>query len=212
MKIHQIGGLGPDSNIYLIIDEIITLIDAGTGQNFKNVKHNLSKFNLKPSDVGLLINTHCHFDHTGGDWDFVAAGCEVAIHEFEAGLLRDGEQTITMAGSFGRRLEPVEVARELREGDRVKLGELTLQVVHTPGHTQGSISLYEHKRGILFSGDTVFCDGVGRTDLPTSNAKALARSLRKLSALDVESLYPGHGPFVERGGHRCILEAIGLVS
>ncbi len=212
MKIHQIGGMGFDSNIYLIIDELITLIDAGTGQNFEDVKRNLAKFNLKPSDIGLLINTHCHFDHAGGDWDFVASGCEVAIHESEARLLREGEETITCAAMFGERPKPVEVARELREGNRVELCELTLEVLHTPGHTQGSISLYEPKQKILFSGDTVFRDGVGRADLPTSDAKALARSLRKLAKLEVERLYPGHGPFAERGAHRYILGAIELVG
>ncbi len=213
MKIHQIGGMGFDSNIYLIIDEVIALIDAGTGMNFETVKRNMNKFNLKPSDVGLIINTHCHYDHAGGDRDFVSAfGCGVEIHELEARLLREGDQVITLAGGFGRRLEPIEVARELYEGDRIKLGEFTLEVLHTPGHTSGSISLYEPSHRALISGDTAFCGGVGRTDLPTSDIEALVRSLRRLSALDVEKLYPGHGSFVERNGRRYVLEAIELVG
>lgn len=213
MQIHQIGGLGLDSNIYLIIDEVITLIDAGTGQNFEAVKRNLGKLNLKPNDIQLILNTHCHYDHVGGDRDFVkASGCGVAIHELEAEVLRRGDQVITLAESLGKKLEPLEVARELHEGDRVELGELKLQIVHTPGHTQGSVSLHDPKQGILFSGDTVFCGGVGRTDLPTSDGEALARSLRKLARLEVERLYPGHGPFDERGARKYILEAIELVG
>lgn len=212
MQIHQIGGLGFDSNIYLIIDEVTTLIDAGTGQNFKIVKQNLNKLGIKPSDINLLINTHCHFDHTGGDRDFVDAGCEVAIHELEAELIRKGDQTVTMAEGFGVRLEPIKVARELHEGDRVELGELVLEIIHTPGHTRGSICLYDPKQRVLFSGDTVFCEGVGRTDLPTSDSEALVRSLRKLAALEVEGLYPGHGPSAGRGGRRHILEAIEFVG
>ncbi len=212
MKIHQIGGRGFDSNIYLIIDEVVTLIDAGTGQNFKIVEKNLGKVGIKPSDIKLLINTHCHFDHAGGDWDFAGAGCEVAIHGSEARLLRDGEETITCAAMFDEGLRPVEVARELREGDRVELGEITLEVLHTPGHTRGSISLYEPERKLLFSGDVVFCDGVGRTDLPTGDAGALVRSLRKLAKLEVERLYPGHGPSSEKNARRHVLEAIELVS
>ncbi|GAH90041.1 unnamed protein product, partial [marine sediment metagenome] len=211
MQVHQIGGLAFDSNIYLIIDEVITLIDAGTGMNFETVKRNLSKFNLTANDVELIINTHCHYDHVGGDRDFVeAAGCEVAIHELEAELLRKGDQIITLAGGLGRRLEPIEVARELHDGDRVKLGELMLEVLHTPGHTQGSISLYEPERKILFSGDTLFYGGVGRTDLPTSDGKALANSLRRLAKLELERLYPGHGPFAEKGARRHVLEALEL--
>lgn len=213
MQVHQVGGLGFDSNIYLIIDEVIALIDTGTGMNFETVKRNLSKFNLTANDVELIINTHCHYDHVGGDRDFIeASGCEVAIHELEAELLRKGDCVITLVGVFGKRLEPIEVARELHDGDRVKLGELTLEVLHTPGHTQGSISLYEPERKILFSGDTLFCDGVGRTDLPTSDGKALANSLRRFAKLEVERLYPGHGPFAEKGARRHVLEALEFVG
>ncbi len=213
MQIHQIGGGQFDSNIYLITDEVIALIDAGTGQNFEEVKRNLSKFNLKPSDIELIINTHCHYDHVGGDHDFVKAGdCEVAIHELEAELLRKGDQVITLAQGLGKTLEPLEVARELHQGDRVKLGELTLEVLHTPGHTQGSISLYEPEQKILFSGDTLFCDGVGRVDLPTGNGEALARSLRELAKLELERLYPGHGPFAERNARRHVLEALEFIG
>ncbi len=214
MQIHQIGGLGFDSNIYLIIDEVTALIDAGTGMNFKTVTQNMGKFNLKPSDIELLVNTHCHYDHAGGDKDFVkAAGCEVAIHELEADLIRKGDQIITLAGSFfTKRLEPVDVARELRDGDQIKLGELTLRVVHTPGHTRGSTCFYEPNWRILFSGDTVFCGGVGRTDLPTSDTGFLVNSLRKLAELKVERLYPGHGPFDERGARKHILETIESVG
>ena len=211
MQVHQIGGLAFDSNIYLIIDEVITLIDAGTGMNFETVKRNLSKFSLTANDVKLIINTHCHYDHVGGDPEFIkVSGCEVAIHELEAELLRKGDCVITFAGVFGKRLEPIEVARELHDGDLVKLGELMLEVLHTPGHTQGSISLYEPERKILFSGDTLFCGGVGRTDLPTSDGKALANSLRRLAKLEVERLYPGHGPFAEKGARRHVLEALEL--
>lgn len=198
MEIHQIGGLGFDSNIYLIMDEVVTLIDSGTGRNFKAVKQNLSNLGLKPSDINLLINTHCHFDHTGGDLDFRKAGCEVAIHEVEADLLRKGDRFVTMAQSFGIELEPIEVARELRDGDRISLGRTVLEVIHTPGHTQGSISLYEPSHRTLFSGDTVFCGDVGRTDLPTSDGKALGLSIQKLSHLRLDKLYPGHGPSAEK--------------
>ncbi len=208
MKIHQIGGAGFDSNIYLIIDKTIALIDAGTGMSFEKVKENLSKFNLKPSDIKLIINTHCHYDHVGGNRDFVrVAGCQVAIHEFEAELLRKGDGTTTLAAGFGENLEPLGAVRRLRDGDKIELGELILNVLHTPGHTAGSICLYGPKRRILFSGDTVFQDGVGRTDLPTSDAAALRTSIEGLLKLDVQNIYPGHGPLVEKNAHACILNA-----
>ena len=212
MEIHQIGGLGYDSNIYLIVDEVVAIIDSGPGQNFKIVKQNLSELKIKPGDVKLVIDTHCHFDHAGGNSDFVKSGAEVAIHELEADLLREGDQDVTMSGFFDERLEPINVARGLRAGDHIRLGELALEVVHTPGHTLGSICLYESKRRMLFSGDTVFYDGVGRTDLPTGSSDALLRSIRNLAELKVDKLYPGHGPFAEKDAHELILDAIELVE
>jgi hydroxyacylglutathione hydrolase len=211
MEIHQIGGLGFDSNIYLILDEIVTLIDSGTGQNFKSVRQNLEKLGLKPSDIKLLINTHCHFDHTGGDHEFLKAGCQIAIHESEAGLLRSGDRFVTMAHFFGENPEPVEVARELRDGDQIRLGKTILEVIHTPGHTRGSICLYEPRLGALFSGDTVFCGDVGRTDLPTGDSHALARSLQRLAGLKLKSLYPGHGPAAEDDAQELIKMAIEII-
>ena len=209
MKVHQIGGLGFDSNIYLVIDEVIALIDAGTGMNFETVRRNMVKLNLNPSDIELLINTHCHFDHAGGDSDFVkAAGCEVAIHKLEADLLRKGDQIITLSGGlFGRRkLEPIDVACELEEGDWIDLGEFKLQVLHTPGHTAGSISLFEPTERILFTGDTIFSKGIGRVDLPTGDAKALHASIKRLVELKAQKMYPGHGPSVEKDAHLIILK------
>jgi len=212
MKIHQIGGKNFDSNIYLIIDKTITLIDAGTGMNFETVEQNLSKFNLKPNDIELLINTHCHYDHIGGDHNFVqAAGCEVCIHELEADLLRKGDGVITCADMFGKKLEPIDIAKELREGGKIELGELTLEVLQTPGHTAGGICLYAPKQRILFSGDTIFSDGVGRTDLPTGDVTALHNSIEGLLKLDVQTIYPGHGPIVEKNARACILNALQFI-
>lgn len=211
-EVHNIGGAGFDSNIYLILDDTIALVDAGTGMNFGLVRRKLANFGLRPSDVELVINTHCHFDHAGGDRDFVEAGCEVAIHELEAEPLRRGDRKVTLAEGFNEQLEPIEVARELREGDRIELGELALEVLHTPGHTSGSICLHERERGLLFSGDTVFCGGVGRVDLPTGDGAALLRSLERLTKLEVRRLMPGHGPVAESFADKYIRAAYRLVK
>lgn len=213
MRVHQIGGLGFDSNIYLIVCEIIAVVDAGTGMNFEAVKRNLGRLDLKPSDIDLLINTHCHFDHAGGDPDFVRAGCEVAIHELEADLLRNGDQIITLSGSFfGSKVKPIDVTEELKEGDWIDLGGAKLLVLHTPGHTAGSISLYEPTEGILFTGDTIFSDGIGRTDLPTGSTQALRGSIKRLAELKVEKMLPGHGPSVEKNAKKRILELAEMLT
>ncbi len=210
MKIHQIGGIGSDSNMFLIVDETVALVDAGTGRCFGAVKQNLEDLGFKPGDIKLLINTHCHFDHIGGDYDFVKAGCKVAIHESEAGLLEAGDQFVTMAQFFDEKLEPIKISRKLREGDRIELGKTVLEVIHTPGHTAGGICLFEPKLGALFSGDTVFSGDVGRTDLPTSDTAALINSIKKLGKLKVKDLYPGHGPSSEGDGSEQIAIALGV--
>lgn len=208
MKIYQVGGVGLDSNIYLIVDKTVALIDAGTGMNFETVKREIVKLGMKPEDVELLVNTHCHFDHAGGDGDFVrASGCGVAVHRLEARPLRDGDGITTLARTiFNATLEPVRVTRELRHRDRIELGELKLYVLHTPGHTSGSICLYEPKRRLLFSGDTIFSSGIGRVDLPTGDARALHLSIKRLTKLDVQSMYPGHGPVLEGNARYRIFE------
>jgi glyoxylase-like metal-dependent hydrolase (beta-lactamase superfamily II) len=211
--IHQIGGYGFDSNIYLIKDEQIALIDTGTGQNSDLVMQNLTRLGVRTREINLIINTHCHYDHIGGNRAFIeAAGCEVAIHELDAEPLRKADPTVTIARNFGVKLEPLKPLRELREGDRIELGALTLEVLHTPGHTRGSICLYERKQKALFSGDTVFCDGIGRTDLPTSDRAAMASSLRRLAELDVEKLFPGHGPIEEKSAHKHLELALKLIE
>jgi glyoxylase-like metal-dependent hydrolase (beta-lactamase superfamily II) len=213
MQVHQIGGRGLDSNIYLIIDEVIALVDTGTGRNFEAVRRNLGKFDLEPSDIELIINTHCHYDHVGGNRDFTSAsGCAVAIHELDAEPLRRGNGVITCASVMGEKLKPLKPSRLLREGDRIELGGSTLEVLHTPGHTQGSICLYEREKLVLFSGDTVFCGGIGRTDWPTGDSEALARSLRRLAGLDVRGLFPGHGPFDPKNAQGHIKAALGFLD
>jgi len=213
MQIHQIGGYGNDSNIYLIIDEVITLIDAGTGKHFNRVVNNLRKLGLAPGDIQLIINTHCHYDHVGGDHAFISAsGCGVAVHEFDAEPLRRGDGIITCATVLGEELKPLEPTRLLHESDRIKLGKSALEVIHTPGHTQGSICLYERTQRALFSGDTVFCGGIGRTDWPTGDSKAMAKSLRRLAELDIEELFPGHGPFDLKDAKEYIGAALGFLS
>lgn len=209
MKIHQIGGYGYDSNIYLIIDDVIALVDAGTGRHFDRVRKNIQKFGLAPADIKFIINTHCHYDHTGGDRAFLnAADCGVAIHELDAEPLRKGDGVVTCAILLSEELEPIEPTRLLHDGDRIELGNLVLEVLHTPGHTRGSICLYDRERQVLFSGDTVFCGDIGRTDLPTGDSGAMINSIRRLAKLKVKELLPGHGPIAKEGAHMHIASAL----
>jgi len=191
-----------DSNIYLIGD---TVIDSGTGFNFTRLREIFGVLKKEMKDVKQVINTHGHFDHVGGNGYFLNA--EVAIHEADAKILEKADKELSNVDFFGGRLSPKKPDKILKEGDRLNPDKLDLEVIHTPGHSPGSICLYDKKRKILFSGDTVFSDGVGRTDLPGGNPQALEKSLQRLLELDVGKILPGHGKPVLQNAKKT-LEAI----
>ncbi|HIH26977.1 MAG TPA: MBL fold metallo-hydrolase [Methanoregulaceae archaeon] len=153
--------------------------------------------------IETIVLTHCHYDHTAHVAE-IAQLCNapVAIHSLDApGLLEDH---LSLSLHFGARSPGICAQRLLTEGDRIG----PLRVLHTPGHTPGSISLYLEEEKILLSGDTVFTDGgFGRFDFPGGDRGALGQSIERLAALDVEGLYPGHGNPVEHDGKMHIAAA-----
>lgn len=165
---------------------------------------------LRPykDDIETIVLTHCHFDHTARVKE-IAHMCKakVAIHKNDARGLVDDVHSLSL--NFGARSPGIAPDIILGEGDIV--GEL--KVLHTPGHTPGSICLFSEQDRVLFSGDTVFSDGCfGRYDFPGGSRKELARSIDRLAFLDVEGLYPGHGEPVEQGGSRHIAAAQELIK
>ncbi len=143
--------------------------------------------------VALIVNTHGHFDHIVGNAALVrATGAPLAVHELDAPLLYAPQFDLSIL--LGLRREPCRPTRLLRDGDAIDVGTLSFRVLHTPGHTPGGICLLGH--GLLFSGDTLFSMGVGRTDLPGGDMETLIRSLEQVVMPLDEGLvvYPGHGP------------------
>lgn len=184
----MIEGIGFDSNIY-IFDDII--VDTGTGENIEYVLNSIKDagFNIA-EDIKRIVNTHCHYDHTGGNRFF---NIPISIHEIEAYALENADINATAAFMFGRSLEPTKVDYRLKEGDKIN----DFEVIHTPGHTAGGICLYDGET--LISGDTIFADGgFGRFDIG-GDIKMLKNSIQRLSELDVKYLLPGHGSAVENG-------------
>lgn len=205
MKVNWIEGQGYDSNIFLIQDESVLMIDAGTGRNSDRVRKKVGDFGIKIEDLDILVNTHCHFDHAGGNSNFLKkSNCELMASEQAKEALGKGDKRVTLAENFGGNLEPLEVSRTIGGNDKIDLGKTTLDVLSTPGHSRGSISLYEAKSKSLFPGDVVFRGGIGRTDLPFSDPKAMKKSLQKLAELDVKTLYPGHGPIAEENAKKYV--------
>ncbi|MDH7594114.1 MAG: MBL fold metallo-hydrolase [Methanomicrobiales archaeon] len=165
---------------------------------------------LKPysRDIELIVLTHCHYDHTAYILQIASlCGAEVAIHRSDAPSLRHGISSMAML--FGSHPPSREADLLLEEGDEVH----GLEVIHTPGHTPGSICLYQSEGQYLFSGDTVFTDGAfGRCDLPGGDLRALRRSIERLSRLKIEGLYPGHGMPVEREGSAHVAAAWSAIA
>ncbi|OPY56990.1 MAG: hydroxyacylglutathione hydrolase [Methanosaeta sp. PtaU1.Bin055] len=191
VEVHKVNGGGPthEGNVYLIIDEVAALIDAG--RNAEATKRNVEKL-IDPGKIKFIVLTHCHHDHTAGVPALKAAtGAKVLIGEGEVCDLGDDVAT----GSYQYGEDPAEFGIDgtLEEGDVINLGEWSLSVMKTPGHSPGSISLYEPRARVLFSGDTLLPHGnIGRTRRSGEMVKELVRSVERLAALDVLVLYPGH--------------------
>jgi len=153
--------------------------------------------------IPLIVATHTHFDHVGALKSVKdATGAEFALHESEGegGLGAFGRVLASMTGgSFGPLPKP---ERLLKDGDAIDIDDLHFTVLHTPGHSPGGISLVGH--GVVFSGDTLFNFGIGRTDFPGCSHRQLINSIQdKLMALPDDTIvYPGHGPETTIGAER----------
>lgn len=168
------------------------------GGHADRILQRLSELGLK---AVMVINTHGHFDHIGGNKDLInATGAELIIHCDDSPLLeRAGEH----AAVFGLQAEPSPAPTHLLVGgEKIPLGELTLQVIHTPGHSPGGVCLYVED--YLFVGDTLFAGSIGRTDLPGGDHQLLIAGIKeKLLPLPADTkVYPGHGPMTTIGAEK----------
>ncbi|MCI7291510.1 MAG: MBL fold metallo-hydrolase [Methanobrevibacter woesei] len=188
-----IEGLGVDSNCYLLNKQI--LVDTGTGQNKDYIYSKLKEQDVNPEDITDIVNTHCHYDHVGGNYLFPNA--KVNIHELDANALKNEDED-TVSFLFNGSLKRHDVDSLLKEGSKI----LDFEVLHTPGHSKGGICLWDGET--LICGDTVFANGgVGRTDIG-GDYNQLKESVKRLKELDVKNLLPGHGPIVLGNGKKHI--------
>ena len=203
-----IPGRGFDSNVYLIKGQKNTVIDTGSGFDTGYILDELKK-NIDIHDIDQIILTHEHVDHTGGAEHLRKKLNDVKIlaHEEVARVLEEGIEPSALL--FSLPSPKVDVDIKLKDGDRVKIGDDTYIVLHTPGHSKGSICLYCDEKKTLFSGDTIFAyGGIGRYDLPGGDLIELQKSIQRLSELDVKNLYPGHGDFIREFGNHHVKLAL----
>jgi len=147
----------------------------------------------------LIVSSHGHWDHIGDNARVAAhTGADVAVHPLDADRLADPHP---LWAPF--EIPPSVAAVELAEGGEVRFWAIRLRVLHTPGHTAGSVSLLAADDGLLFSGDTLFAGSFGRVDLPGGDAAAMVDSLDRLRTLaDDVTVLPGHGPSTTLGRER----------
>lgn len=180
-------------NTYLIDGPTRILIDPGHRNLFGHVQQGLMKLDLTLEDIGLIICTHAHPDHIEAVQRFKKTSVLTTLHHKEWHFLK------TMAphvrASMGFNSDSLEPDFFLKEGD-ISINNVELKVLHTPGHSPGSISLYLPATKLLFTGDLVFKGGIGRTDLPGGNGSLLKESLKKLKEFEIEWLLPGHGDII----------------
>jgi len=181
---------GPiDTNAYVIWDDATddaAIIDPGG--DAKALIRSLTELKAQPM---LIINTHGHWDHIGANKPLLKHyGLDIAIHAEDAPSLSDSQRNISHL--FACDGDGGKAKRLLHEGDIIELGALKIEVLHTPGHTQGGICLKLDK--LLFTGDTLFKLSIGRTDLPDGDYESICQSLKRITMLPDDILVlPGHG-------------------
>lgn len=196
IKQERMGPLG--TNTYLVWDsdggQAMLIDPAGSREQLQQLLSQLS------GTVQYIVLTHGHADHVAG---LPAAqeltGAKILIHAQDAPMLQATDDMVSRYLGVSGPLPPAD--QLLAEGHQVSLGGLTLQVLHTPGHTPGGICLFG--QGVLFSGDTLFAGSIGRYDLPGGDFDRLQASLSRLRQLpDDTRVYPGHGPATTIGTER----------
>ncbi len=153
----------------------------------------------------LIVSTHGHWDHIGDNAAVAAhTGAALAVHPLDRDRLL---HPVPLFAPFD--IPPSVAAVDLAEGGIVRFGAIDLVVLHTPGHTEGSVSLRSRDDGLVLAGDTLFASGWGRTDLPGGSEEQMAASLARLAGLeDITRILPGHGPATTIGRERAWLDLV----
>ena len=191
--IYLLEGEGKGSHNYLVRAAYRNvLIDSGLDQNFLRLQEQLLSLGLKLRDIDVVINTHEHLDHIGSNRYFQESSL-IAAHRFAATKITLEDHYVTLYRSGDLDEVPLCVHLWLENRSLFDLGSHTLEVIHTPGHTSGSICIYEFKTKVLFSGDTVFAGGTLSYIAESGSVGDYINSITRLEARNISKIFPGHG-------------------
>jgi len=189
-----------NGNHFVYRSESPVLIDTGYISDFSDTEKHITKLGVNLADVSLIINTHTHSDHIGGNNIIQQkSGCRIALHRAGKYFIDTRDDWSIWWRYYDQEADFFECSQGLEDGDVINIGPHEFQVIYTPGHASDGLVLYNRRDKILISSDTLWEDDVAVMTLRIEGSMALfnmLESLRKLESLDVERIYPGHGrPF-----------------
>lgn len=196
------------SNAYLLVGKKVVLVDASSENNPKELLQSLERVGFKAEEIDEILFTHGHADHFSGARPFKKASLK--MHRLDADYVNSKDPMYTAATLLGSSFFPKVGFLEVEE--TIEFKPFKLRVLHTPGHTRGSVCFFDEKQKLLFSGDTLFKSACGRFDLLSGNKQELLKSISSLKELEFELLLPGHGLIVKEHQMENIKEALKTLS
>lgn len=191
--------LGPmQANCYLLeCEETLSAVVIDPGDDADVILNILEERKL---NLELIINTHGHVDHIAANSDLKQkTNAQLCIHKLDADMIVNPQKNLS--SFIGRAISSSPASKILKDGDILEAGMISLKVIHTPGHSPGSICLLTDEA--IFTGDLLFAGSIGRYDFPGSSYEQIINSLKKIMELDDNiEVYPGHGPITTIGEER----------
>ncbi len=183
----------PSCNSYLILgNKLKILIDSGISQHFNSLKKDMEKIGMDVNGLNMVINTHEHVDHFGAN-RFLQETVPILAHRYAATKIVSADDEVLLCRAHGEDPTDYQVNLWLENLNVIDLGDWFLKILHTPGHTSGSLCIYEPRRKVLISGDTVFARGT-ISDISSSGSHGeYINSLARLNTMKIDMLLPGHG-------------------
>ena len=185
----------------LVKDLLPILIDTGFGSDAQETEQLIKEAGFSPEELHLIVNTHYHSDHVGGNFYLQKNfGVKIAAHKWDADLINSCNPEASSAEWLDQPVEPYQVDLKLSDNNEIHTGSRTFQVLYTPGHTLGHISLYEPEEEVFICGDLFHKHDVGWLNIFREGVSSIQRSLESLervSTLRIRQAYSGHGPQID---------------